>query len=375
MDFNALLKNYIFPVATLAGSIIGVGFFALPYIALQSGIWLTLFYFVAVASMVIFTHLLFCEISLKTPDFKRFPGFVEYYLGKKVKFIPLFSAIFGGFGVLLIYLMIGGQFLAEALSPTFGGNNLAYTLIYFFAGAGAIYFGTKVVSKFELGALVALFVSFLIIFLRGLPYFNLNNIFVSNFVFRTSNLFLPYGAIMFSLWGMGMIPEIEEMLGKNKKNIKKVIITSLLTAVVFYVCFIFLVLGITGKTTTEASLLGLKNFFSGPAILAVLLIAVFTTFNGFMALGLTLKKVLIYDLKIKPMHAFIIICAVPLILFLLGINSFIPVISFVGGVFLGIDGILVLLMYKKINKKTWIIYPLSLVFLAGIIYEIIYFIK
>jgi hypothetical protein len=60
---------------------------------------------------------------------------------------------------------------------------------------------------------------------------------------------------------------------------------------------------------------------------------------------------------------------------LLGLNSFIPLISLIGGVLLGIDGILILLIYKKIGGKNVIIYPLSLVFLLGVIYELIYFIK
>lgn len=368
-------KNYILPVATLSGSIIGVGFFALPYIAMKVGIWPMLLYFLGVGSLVIFIHLLFCEISLKTPDFKRFPGFVEFYFGKKIKLIPLFSAIFGGFGVLLVYLIIGGEFLTEAFSPIFGGNNLFYTLIYFAVAATAIYFGTKAVSRFELVVLISLLVSFLVILFQGIPFFDAKNIFMqspfSNLDWKT--LFLPYGAIMFSLWGMGMIPEIEEMLGRDKKIIKRVVKTSFLIAGTFYVCFIFLVLAITGKGTTESALLGLKSFFNGGVIFMVLLIAVFTTFNGFLALGLTLKKVLIFDLKIKPIYAFIIACFSPMVLFMLGLKSFIPLISFVGGVMLGIDGILVLLMYKKIGGKNIIIYPLSLVFLLGIIYEIIYF--
>ncbi len=43
---------------------------------------------------------------------------------------------------------------------------------------------------------------------------------------------------------------------------------------------------------------------------------------------------------------------------------------------LGIDGILILLMYKKIRKDMkFLIYPLFLVFLGGIIYELIYFVR
>ena len=86
-----------------------------------------------------------------------------------------------------------------------------------------------------------------------------------------------------------------------------------------------------------------------------------------------------FDLKIKHWQAFIMTCCPPLIFFLLGLKSFIPLLSFVGGVLLGLDGIFVLLMYKKIagpkGHPNIIIYPLSLVFLLGVIYEIIYFIK
>ena len=52
-------------------------------------------------------------------------------------------------------------------------------------------------------------------------------------------------------------------------------------------------------------------------------------------------------------------CFTPMILIFIGIKSFIPFLSFTGGVFLGIDGILILLMYKKIGGKNIVIYPLS----------------
>jgi len=64
----------------------------------------------------------------------------------------------------------------------------------------------------------------------------------------------------------------------------------------------------------------------------------------------------------------------PLALFLIGIKDFIGVISFVGGIMLGIDGILILLMYSKIRpERKSLLYPLALVFVLGIFYEIIYF--
>ena len=100
-----------------------------------------------------------------------------------------------------------------------------------------------------------------------------------------------------------------------------------------------------------------------------------TTFTSFIALGLTLKKVFWYDLKIGKNIAFAITCFIPLVLFLIGIKQFIPIISFVGATMLGIDGILILLMYRKIKPKQILVYPLFLILFGGIIYEIIYFIK
>jgi CBS domain containing-hemolysin-like protein len=134
-------------------------------------------------------------------------------------------------------------------------------------------------------------------------------------------------------------------------------------------------LGITGKYTDQTALQGLKIFLGNGLVSIALLMGALATFTAFITQGIIFKKTLMFDLKIKHWQAFVMTCCPPLIFFLIGLKSFIPLLSFIGGVLLGIDGILVLLMYKKIGGKNIIIYPLSLVFLFGVIYEIIYFIK
>ena len=375
MTGEGLFKNYIYPIATLSGSIMGVGFFALPYITMKVGIWLMLAYFLVLGFLVILIHLIYGQIALKTPDFKRLPGFVGFHLGKWFGKLSLFFTTVGSFGVLLVYLIIGSDFLSNVFLPILGGNKLLYVFIYFALASLIIYFGIKIVSKVELGVICFLLLVLVLIFIKGFSQIKISNLFIGNINFEIENLFLPYGAVMFSLWGAGMIPEAEEMLGKNKKLNKKIIITAILIPAVIYLFFIFLVLGITGSATTQSALLGLKDFLGNGVVTLGILVGVATTFVGFITLGLTLKKMLIYDLKIKNFHSWVIACFVPLILFLMGLNSFIGLISFIGGVLLGIDGILILLMYKKIGGKKLLIYPLSLIFIFGIIYEIIYFIK
>lgn len=369
-------RKYIFPTAILTGSIIGVGFLSLPYIASKVGIWPMLFYFIVLTVLVTSIHVIFAKISLKTPDYRRFPGFVGYHLGKFPKKIILVSETCGLTGVLLVYLIIGGEFLTAIFSPIFGGNVFTYTIIYLGMASIFIYVGVKVISKMNFVALLALVVILMIILVKAFDHLQLTNILSGQALFTDyKTLFLPYGAIMFSLWGAGLIPEVEEMVIGNKKSLKKIIVAGTLISSVFYFAFVLVILGITGAETTEAGLTGLAGVLPNGLVTIALLIGSITTFLAFIAQGLLLKKVLMYDAKVPELPAWALVCFVPLGLFLMGFNSFIPLISFIGGFLLGIDGILILLMYKKIGGKKYVVYPLMLVFLLGMAYEVIYFIK
>ncbi len=371
----------IYAIATLSGTIIGAGLFALPYITLKVGFWVILGYFLVLGSLAILIHLFFAELALKTPDFKRLPGFAKIYLGNWGKNIAYISTILGLFGVLLAYLILGGEFLSELakmISPALGENTLFYTLFYFIIAAFLIFYGIKAIEKVEFWGLVLFLVILFVIFFRGAHFINIENLFIGQWSIgkgQWSNLFLPYGVILFSLWGAALIPEVEELLGERKKTLLKIIPIAILIPAVIYLFFIYLTLGITGIQTTKEALSGLKNVLGNGIVVLALLFGLLTTFTSFIALGLTLKKVFWYDLKFPKTLAWAITCFFPLILFLIGIKEFIPVIAFVGGIMLGIDGILILLMYRKINPKKLLVYPLVLILLAGIIYEITYFLK
>ena len=369
--FKDIFKNYVYPVSILSGSIIGVGFLSLPYVASKVGIWLMIFYMVALTALVATIHVILGEIALKTPDFKRWPGFVGFYFGDWAKRIILIPIVLGSFGVLLAYLIVGSQFLNAIFSPIFGGDFFMYLFIYFAVLSFAVYFGTKLVSRLEFTAITFLLISLFLIFDKGFSSIDLSNIFNQNLISNTKNLFLPYGAILFSLWGTALIPEAEEMIRGHKQNLRKIIITATLIPAAIYLLFVFLVLGITGTQTTESALIGIKNVLGDGITSVILFVGVVTTFTAFIAHGLFLKKVFMYDLGLKEKPSWALVCLTPLILFTLGFNSFIGIVSFIGGVLLGVDGILILLMYKKIGGKKIIIYPLILVFILGIIYSLI----
>lgn len=366
-------KKFILATATLTSTIIGVGFFSLPYITNQSGLLTMLGYFLVLGGVVILIHQLFGEVALKTPDFLRLPGYARIHLGERGKHIAVLIMVLGTYGSILAYLIIGGKFLAGFNLPILAHNEFLTTLVYFLLGSVFIYLGIKPIARIDFWSLLLVLGILAVVFLKGLPFLKLPNILVrDNFL----NFFLPYGPILFSLWGASMIPEIEEMLGQSKNLLKKVIFASVLISALVYLFFIFMVLGVSGPLTTIDAISGLKGFLGGKTLALGLLLGLITSFTSFLALGLTLRKVFSYDLGLNKNLAFLFVCLVPLAMFLAGLQDFIQVISLVGGVMLGIEGTLILLMYNKIKpEKKWLVYPLILIFLLGIGYEIIYFVK
>jgi len=163
------LKTIIYAISTLSGTIIGVGLFSLPYIASKVGLPVMLAYFLVLGILVTIVHMFFGELALKTPDYKRLPGFAKIYLGDVGRSVALISMILGLLGAVLAYLIVGGEFLANFFQPFFGGSNLGYTFLYFLLGAIFIFFDIKAVSKIEFWGLVLFVVILGIIFAAGFP--------------------------------------------------------------------------------------------------------------------------------------------------------------------------------------------------------------
>ncbi len=341
------IKNFIYALSVFLGTIIGVGFFALPYITTRVGLWTILFYFLFLGLIVIFLQLLFAEVVMRTKDQRRLPGYARLYLGKWGERIASITTVLGLSGAMLAYLIVGGEFLRSLFSPIFGNNILIYTFIYFIAGAILIYFGIKSIAKIEFFAVTLLIVILLIIFGQGFNLIGIENL----FNFDPAYIFLPYGVILFSFWGMALIPEIKEMLFKKERELKKIIPLAVFISAMIYLFFIFIVVGITGEGVSKDAISGLRGYLDNWVIGLALLFGILATFTSFITIGLTLKKVFWYDFNLPKNLAWLIACFGPFILFLLGMRDFIMVIGLVGGVMLGIDGIIIILMHFKAKTK------------------------
>jgi tyrosine-specific transport protein len=374
-------NNFVKALATLTGTIIGVGLFSLPYITSKVGIVTMLIYFLILGAVVTIYSLFYGEISLRTKGLHRLPGYARKYLGPWGERLAFFSNSLGLTGGLLAYLIVGSGFLFSLFKPILGGSNFIYLLIFFSVGAILIYFGIKSIAQVELLLLILFFGILVFVFVRGFSLIETKHLFVSN----SAYLFLPYGAVLFSLSGIALVPEVKEMLSRQRAALKKLIFLAIVISVITYLFFIYLVLGIAGPEVSVDAITGLGKFLSQGVISLALIFGFLTVFTSFLTIGLTLKKILWYDLKLKKDLAWALACFVPLILFIIGLNNFITVISLTGGVFLAIDAILITLVYLKaktkgelkpafsLNLPRFLVYGLILFFVLGIIYEIIYF--
>jgi len=364
-------------LAVIVTTIIGVGIFGLPFTAAKAGFGLLILYILILGVVAIFFHLMFAKICCATPGKHRFPGYVRVYLGENAAKVSMTSLCLGMYGAQMAYLIVGGQFLGNLLSPVLGGNTFIYTLIFFILGSLLIYKGIKGISIVEV-FIAALFFLILVIFLfRLLPDIKLANFSVVN----TKNIFLPYGIVLFSLWGSSIIPELKEMVGNKQKMLKKVIVIGIVWAAIAYLAFTTAVVGFCGTATTSDAFSCISNRLGDGVTTLGYLLGAITCFSSFILLGLTIKKSFQYDFKWSENAAWAIAAILPFLFYLSGLKNYIEIIGLTGAVTIGIEGVLLFFIFKKISKKkkkgkvAWGYYLLPIFLIVGVFLEIFHFLN
>jgi tyrosine-specific transport protein len=392
------MLKFLKTLAVFVGTIIGVGIFALPYIASKAGFSIVILYFLIITIVALVVHLLFARICFGTKNIHRFAGYVGEYLGNRYKKIAILTTGFGITGASLAYLIVGGEFLRALLSPLLGGEVFIYTLIFFGLGAYLIFRGIEAISSFELALLFALFGILLVFFVKAVPLINAEYLLAMDWKFFA----IPYGVILFSIWGLPVVPALKEMLCKDflekkfglakeiekpraeakliKKKIDKVIIYGILISAVTYLFFIFIILGVCGGNTSQDAITGFSQTLGNGIIALGFIFGLIACFTSYIALGLTFKKTLWYDFGLPKNLSWFIVCFIPLALYFLGFKEFINVIGFTGALAIGLEGIIIVLLYKAFLKKKFsrkinpLLYILPAFFILGIVLEIFHFV-
>lgn len=330
--------------ATLIGTIIGAGVFAIPYVFSQSGVITCLVYFLVVSITVILLHLFFGEIVLRTKEESRLSGFAERYLGKKAKVLVGLALIVGTVGSLLVYIILSGQFL-NLIFPNWL-SVFQLSLLTWLVLSFLVFCGTRSIARLEFLLASALFLAAAVVIVFCLPKIQLHNF----SLFNPAKLFLPFGVFMFSLVGWSAVPESEDIL-PNKKQLKSVIVISLVVCAIFYIIFGLVVSGVTGKLTTPEAFEGLVPFLGRKIIVLAGIFGFLAVATSFLTIANYLKNTFHFDYKVPRLAAFFLACFTPLALFMAGLRGFVALVSGLGA-FIGlIEGVSIVLIWQKAKKQ------------------------
>lgn len=337
---SKLGKNFWLAVFSLVGTTIGAGIFALPYVFSRAGFIFGFMELLILGVLMLLIQLMVGEIALRTRGKKRILGYSQLYLDKIWHRLLTISMILAGIGSLLVYLILAGNFI----SIIFGWGIFSSVLLFFTIWFFSILIKARTFGKteFYLGLLSIAFIIFIALF--NLRYINIENFLALDI----GNVLLPYGIILFAITGVYVIPEMEEILGHDKRQLKKAITFGTLIPVVTYLLFVVAVVGVSGSFTTANAISGLAQALNSRLILIVgALAGLVAVFEASLSYGIYFKETLRYDLKINKWLAWILSGVLPLSLFLLGARSFIQVIGIIGSVFLGFQFIMILWMHKR----------------------------
>jgi tyrosine-specific transport protein len=333
-------------IATLVGCTIGAGILGIPYVIAKSGFIISLIDIIIIGLAILLVNLYIGEISLRTNNNHQLCGYAQKYLGKKGKKIMMLTMVFAYFGALLAYTVGSGVVLNSIFSFL---NPFYFSLIYLAVMSLIIYYGLKAIedSEIVLGMIMLAIIAVIIGFALKSSFFDIGNLSYINL----AKSILPYGVILFAFLGAPAVPEMKEILYKERKNLKKSIIFGTLISLVIYLAFAFSIVGISGTKTTEVATVGLGEILGLKMILFGNLFALFAMSTSFLVLGLALKEMFNYDYKINKRLSWLITCLIPLVLFISGVNNFIAIIGVVGAVAGGIQSIMIIFMHHNAKKK------------------------
>ncbi|OHB22904.1 MAG: hypothetical protein A2939_04240 [Parcubacteria group bacterium RIFCSPLOWO2_01_FULL_48_18] len=361
------MRKILLPAAILANTIIGAGMFAIPYAFVQTGFRAGIFYLSALTATLILLHLMYADIVATQDGDHRLVGYAAARFGKK-GFAA--ASIINGislFGGLLVYLALGSDFLGAFVKNPTMSLYAAWALC-----SVALIAGTHLFRNLEwlLATLMAALIA--AVYVAGLPHFNPT----VGSGDPISGLFLLYGIGLFSLYGASAIPEMKDFFIDKKVTAKIVALGTVLPALLYFL-FVVGIQGLSSASVSQDALSGIERypFFKQIGYLLGLL-AVSTSY---WALSINLKNVLRFDYGTKNALSVALVLAAPLAVFSFLKEDFITLMGFVGSIAIGLEAMLIVLLYLRIRGigasrfriPLVIAFVLLLLFAAGVIQHVI----
>jgi amino acid permease len=354
----------------LTAATIGSGVFALPYVVSQAGWLLTLIYFAVLGTVVVVAHAVYLKTLAAEGEKQRLLGLARKYFGALGFWFGFVAIVLGLVLSFVIFLILGTQFV-RLIFPML--PYLPTLLLFWLLLAVPTLIGNRRVVSLEAISVLCVAGIMLFVFLssygtealRSFPAVNLNN------------FFLPFSIVLFTLAGWtGVEPFYESNPAVARRKPWFGLALGTAFAILLYWLFAFGILRSAPQLTTD-TVSGLLNWpvWKRDLLAAFGLFAVWTVA---MPISHEIRNTLEKDLRWPHLLSRLLILGLPLAAVLLGFNSFLLVVGLVGGLFVGLQYLLIIavarraLNLSKVQKA--LLDLISLVFLAAAVYEIATFI-
>jgi tyrosine-specific transport protein len=357
----------------IAGSCIGAGMLGLPILSGLSGFFPSLIMFFCAWLFMTLTALLLTEVNGWFTNKVNLATMVGKTLGRPGKIACWLFYLFLFYALLVAYIAGSGSLLASIVEqhfqmslPSWGGS-LIFVLLF-----GIIVFrGTRPVDLWNRFLMLFKIAAFL-----GLVFLGASHV-QGEYLMRSEPqyAFFALPVLVISFGFHNMIPSITNYMGGNLKKVRQSILLGGLFALVIYLLWQIIVLGIVPMEGESGILNSLKNGEeASQAISGILgsswastfatLLAFFAILTSFLAQSLSLTHFLADGLKVSYKRheegALIMLALLPpLLLAVYFPNIFFKALNFAGGICAVIlFGVLPVLMvwkgrYKKNLKAPW----------------------
>lgn len=341
-----MFLRVLLPASLLAGTIIGAGMFALPFVFQSAGLLTGFIYLFLFAAIFILIYFLYADLISKTAgEEHRFLGYCRLHLGKGGFWAAFLIGLIEWFFVLTIYLI-----LAPSFSKLFiGGDYFYHLLVFWLLGSIAILFKVKRVAFLETLIVGGMAILIILIFGKGIGGFSLP---IGWGKIDLTGIFTVAGPIFFALSGALAIPETVSYFRQTRipfSYLRKALVLGGVLPAVAYGMFVVGILGLS-KNVSQDAVSGLIGQVP-PVFLGLIgILGILSLFSSYIVVGLNERRMLQLDLGIPAgISGFLVVC-VPLIIYLLGFQDFLSLVSFMGIIFLPLEVILILLMWLKAHK-------------------------
>lgn len=344
------------PAALVSGTIIGAGIFSLPYVFSQVGVFVSALYMCVFCALFVVFHLMYGDIVLDHHQPHRFPGFARTYFGEKGYIASLFLVTLQTFFALTIYIILAPSFL-NFVAPTL--SLLQQIIVFWLCGSFIIFLSNKRIAIAEFIATAGIALVILLVGGYGIaPLFQKNLVLWGT---QVTSLLLPFGALLYAFNGITAIPTVVHYFKERHQNgvaaRPSIIWGTIIPGLVFLV-FVAGTLGLSGKITPDA-VTGLVGVIPSWLLFSMGVLGFFSLWSSYFSIGRDLYESLVFDVKIGHIISASLVVCVPLLLFFIGFQNFIVLIEVVGGIFIGIEGIMIVAMWQKarkhlLNQKTFL---------------------